>query len=171
MNKRLMSDFYTKDCLEVAPLLLGKLLVRRFSNGEIKKYRITETEAYRGEEDTACHAKSGKTNRTKVMYEKGGLTYIYLCYGLHYLLNVVTGISNEPQAVLIRGVEGFNGPARLTKALEIDKSLAEIDLTSSENLWIEDDGYKAEYSTHKRVGIDYATEPYKSIEWRFLLDK
>lgn len=171
MNKRLMKDFYKKDVLTVAPLLLGKLLVRRFSNGEIKKFRIIETEAYRGKEDTACHASKGKTNRTKVMYKKGGVTYIYLCYGLHYLFNVVTGNINEPQAALIRAVEGYKGPAKLTKALEIDKSLAEIDLTKSNDLWIEDDGYKAKYTTHKRVGIDYATEQYKSIEWRFILNK
>lgn len=171
MNKRLKLDFYKRDVLEVAPLLLGKLLVRKFSNGEIRKYRITETEAYRGEEDSACHAKSGKTNRTKVMYKEGGVTYIYLCYGLHYLINVVTGVSNEPQAALIRGIEGINGPAKLTKALEIDKSLNETDLTKSEDLWIEDDGYFSKYTIHKRVGIDYATEPYKSVEWRFILDK
>lgn len=168
MNKRLDIDFYTKDALEVAPSLLGKLLVRRFSDRKIKKYRITETESYIGEEDTACHAKVGKTNRTKVMYKKGGVTYVYMCYGIHYLLNVVTGNHNNPQAVLIRGIEGYNGPAKLTKELEINIDLNGVNLCKSKVLWIEDDGEKTEYTTSKRVGIEYATEPYKSIEWRFL---
>lgn len=171
MNKRLEYDFYIRDVLEVAPSLIGKLLVRKFSNGEVKKYRITETEAYRGEEDSACHAKVGKTDRTKVMYENGGATYVYLCYGLHYLLNVVTGSIDEPQAVLIRGIEGYNGPAKLTKVLEIDKSLNNVNLIESNDLWIEDDGYIAKYTTNKRIGIDYAIEPYKSIEWRFIIAK
>jgi DNA-3-methyladenine glycosylase len=144
-------------------------LVRRLENGEILKYRITETEAYCGEEDTACHAKAGRTSRTAVLYGKGGLSYVYLCYGIHYLLNVVTGEKDSPQAVLIRGVEGFDGPAKLTKAMHIDKGLNSIDLTLSKELWIEDDGCLPQYTTAKRVGIDYATEPYRSAPWRFIL--
>jgi DNA-3-methyladenine glycosylase len=167
---RLNRTFYKQDAITLAPLLLGKLLVRRI-NGKIFKYRITETECYYGEEDSACHARAGKTNRTSVLYEKGGTSYVYMCYGLHYLLNVVTGIENHPEAVLIRGIEGYNGPAILTKALNITKELNGIDLTTSKELWIEDDGYKAEYKKDKRIGIDYAKEPYKSIEWRFILIK
>lgn len=169
MNKKLDSEFFKQDVLEVAPSLIGKLLVRKLENGEIKRYRITETEAYRGEEDSACHAKSGKTNRTYVLYKEGSFTYVYLCYGLHYLFNIVTGDEEQPQAVLIRGVEGYNGPAKLTKALEINKSLNDIDISNSDKLWIEDDGYISEYTTSKRIGIDYASEPYKSIEWRFIM--
>ena len=171
MNEKLDTDFFKQDVLKVAPLLIGKLLVRRFSDGEIKKYRITETEAYRGEEDTACHARCGKTNRTAVLYKKGGTSYVYLCYGIHYLLNIVTGNIDEPQAALIRGVEGYDGPAKLTKVLKIDKTLNDIDITTSSELWIEDDGYKVNYVSDKRVGIDYATEPYKSIDWRFIMKK
>lgn len=167
MNKRLTSSFYRQDVLIVAPSLLGKLLVRRFADGVIKRYRITETEAYRGEEDSACHAKAGKTNRTKVIYKRGGFTYVYLCYGIHYLFNIVTGKENMPQAALIRAVEGYNGPAKLTKALDINLDFNDLDLISSKNLWVEDDGYKVDYITSKRIGIDYANEPYKSIEWRF----
>jgi DNA-3-methyladenine glycosylase len=163
--------FYKQDVLIAAPLLVGKLLVRKLDNGEIVRYRITEVEAYRGEEDSACHARFGKTNRTSVLYEKGGHAYIYMCYGMHYLFNVVTGKEGAPQAALIRTVEGYNGPAKLTKAMNIDKNLNGIDLTTSDKLWIEDDGYKAKYTRDKRVGIDYATEPYKSIEWRFILKK
>ncbi len=168
--KKLDNSFYKQDALTVAPLLLGKLLVRKLDDGKIIKYRITETEAYFGEEDTACHAKVGKTNRTATLYNKGGIAYIYLCYGIHYLFNVVTGPIDHPQAVLIRGIEGYNGPAKLTKIMQIDKSLNKVDLTKSTKIWIEEDGFKASYKTNKRIGIDYATEPYKSIEWRFILD-
>lgn len=165
---RVNLEFYTQSALTVAPLLLGKLLVRKIDN-KIIKYRITETEVYCGEEDSACHARVGKTNRTSILYKRGGYAYIYLCYGMYYLFNVVTGIENHPEAVLIRGVEGFNGPGRLTRAIEIDKKLNGIDLTTSDDIWIEDDGIKFEYITTKRVGIDYAAEPYKSIEWRFIV--
>jgi DNA-3-methyladenine glycosylase len=168
---RLNKDFYIQDVLIVAPNLIGKILVRKLPDGDILRYRITEAEAYRGEEDTACHAHAGKTKRTAILYKEGGCTYIYLCYGMYYLLNVVTGKECEPQAALIRGVEGFGGPGKLTKALKIDKSLHDIDLTTSNDMWIEDDGFKAEYTKTKRVGIDYATEPYKSIEWRFVMKK
>ncbi len=169
--KKLTLDFYLKDALEVAPLLIGKVLVRKLDDGTIIKYRITETEIYRGEEDTACHARFGKTDRSKPLYEAGGITYIYLCYGIHHLLNVVTGKKDEPQAVLIRTIEDYNGPGKLTKALYITKELNGIDLSTSNELWIEDDCFKAEYRTGKRVGIDYATDYYKNIDWRFILKK
>ena len=168
---RLGADFYTRDVLTVAPELLGKLLVRRFADGSVIKCRITETEAYRGEEDAACHARAGRTNRTSVLYERGGMVYVYLCYGIHYLFNVVTGEKDVPQAALIRGVEGYPGPGRLTRAMEIDKSLNMADLTSSADIWIEDDGVSARYTTSPRIGIGYAAEPYKSIEWRFVWEK
>ena len=141
-SQRLNADFYRRDVLEVAPDLIGKLLVRKLPTGEELKYRITETEAYRGEEDTGCHAKAGKTNRTVVMYGPGGRTYIYLCYGIHHLINAVTGKEGQPQAALIRGVEGYNGPAKLTKAMKITKELNDTDLTTSDEIWIEDDGTK-----------------------------
>jgi DNA-3-methyladenine glycosylase len=169
--KKLDLNFYTQDVLTVAPNLIGKVLVRKLGNGEIIRYRITETEAYRGEEDTACHARAGKTNRTSILYERGGHAYIYLCYGLHYLFNIVTGSSDIPQAALIRAVEGYNGPAKLTKVMDINKNLNGVDLITSDEIWIEDDGYKAKYIKDKRVGIDYASEPYKSIEWRFIMKK
>lgn len=163
---KLPREFYSQSALTVAPSLIGKLLCRKLEDGQILKKRITETEAYCGEEDSACHAHKGKTARTKVMYQKGGCAYIYFVYGMHYLLNVVTGKENEPEAVLIRAVEGFNGPAKLTKAMQIDKSFNGIDLTEN-TLWIEDDGCKANIKTTKRIGIDYACEKYKNIEWRW----
>jgi DNA-3-methyladenine glycosylase len=168
--KRLNKKFYKQDALAVAPLLLGKILVRKLDNGKLLKYMITETEAYFGEEDSACHARVGKTNRTEVLYNEGGITYIYLCYGMYYLLNVVTGSINHPEAVLIRGVEGYNGPGKLTKAMDIGKDLNKEDLITSKEIWIEDAGLTPHYKTSKRVGIDYAKEPYKSIEWRFIMD-
>lgn len=171
MNKRLTKEFYTQDALVVAPNLLGKLFVRRQSNGEIIKIRITETEVYRGEEDAACHARFGKTGRSAIMYEEGGTAYIYMIYGLHFLMNVVTGKADKPQAVLIRASKEYNGPAKLTKALQIDKSLNGVSLFDSDVLWIEDDDMPMKYITAPRVGIDYAKEPYKSIPWRFILQE
>lgn len=169
--QRLTETFFTHDALEVAPELLGKTLSRRLPSGEIIRAIITETEAYRGEEDAACHARAGRTARTAIMYESGGFAYIYLCYGMHYLLNVVTGKKDFPQAVLIRGgsIDGkeYNGPAKLTKAMQIDKALNGADFVTSDMLWIED-GEKTAYKTASRVGINYAAEPYKSIEWRFV---
>lgn len=162
-----MPDFYTRDVLTVAPELIGKILVRRLPAGEEIRCRITETEAYRGEEDTGCHAKAGKTKRTETLYKKGGCAYIYLCYGVHHLINAVTGAEEQPQAALIRGVEGFDGPGKLTKALQITKEFNAADLTTSKEIWIEDDGAKPEYVTGKRIGIDYADDYYKNIEWRF----
>ena len=167
---KLKKAFYKQDALTVAPSLIGKLLCRKLPNGEVLKVRITETEAYRGEEDTACHARAGKTPRTEIMYGEGGFAYIYLIYGLHYLLNVVTGNKNEPQAVLIRAAEGFSGPAKLTKALQIDKTLNGCNLTEN-TLWLEDDGFRATYKTSKRIGIDYACDKYRNIEWRFILSE
>lgn len=162
-------NFYMQDALTVAPSLIGKLLVRKTNDGNIIRFRITETEAYRGEEDAACHARFGKTKRNYLLYERGGYSYIYLCYGIHYLFNVVTGPKDSPQAVLIRAIETCNGPGKLTKAMSIDMNLNGVDLTTSDDLWIEDDGIKVEYYTDKRVGIDYAKEPYKSIKWRFIM--
>lgn len=167
---KLTKEFYEKDALEVAPLLIGKLLTRKI-NGNIIKQRITETEVYRGEEDTACHARFGKTKRSKPLYESGGISYVYLCYGIHYLFNVITGKEEHPQAVLIRAVENYNGPGKLTKALNITKELNEIDLTTSKEIWIEDDEFIAKYKTDKRVGIDYACDYYKNIKWRFIMKK
>ncbi len=155
---------------KLAPYLLGKLLCRK-AFGYILKYRITETECYCGEEDTACHAHKGKTDRTKVLYERGGTSYVYLCYGIHSLFNVVSGVEGHPEAVLIRGVEGFDGPGKLTKAMKIDKALNGVDMTVSDELWIEDDGYKCKYVRDKRVGIDYATPKYRDILWRYIVRK
>ncbi len=164
---RLTKEFYKKTALELAPLLLGKLICRNV-DGKIIKLEITETESYFGEDDTACHAHKGKTKRTEVLYKEGGIAYVYLCYGIHNLFNVVTGEEGFPQAVLVRGVEGFSGPGRLTKALNIDRTLNGEDLITSNNIWLEDCGNVVNYKTDKRVGIDYASEEYKNKLWRFI---
>ena len=116
---RLGAEFFDRDCLEVAPELLGKLIVHRSADGSEVRLRITETEAYRGEEDTACHAHRGRTPRTKLLYGPSGIFYIYLCYGMHWLMNVITGPDGFPQGVLIRACEGYVGPGKLTKKLGV----------------------------------------------------
>lgn len=103
---RLGRDFYLEHADRVAPALLGKILCKKDrETGEITRVRITETECYLGENDTACHASKGKTDRSRVLWDKGGTIYVYLCYGMHNMLNVVTGAKGEPEAVLIRGTE------------------------------------------------------------------
>ena len=169
-SKRLGRDFYTADVLDVAPALLGKLLCRRSESGEVVKYRITETEAYRGEDDTACHASKGKTTRTSVMWDKGGTVYVYLCYGMHNMLNIVTGAKGDPQAVLIRGIETANGPGKLTKKLAIERKHNGSDVVFSDELWLEDDGSVLdEINTSPRIGIDYADEKDRLKPWRFTI--
>ena len=105
------------------------------------------------------------------MYHEGGIAYVYLCYGIHSLINVVSGPKDFPEAVLLRGIEGYYGPGRLTKALCIDRSLNGISFITSDEIWIEDDGTKVEYTSGKRIGIDYATEEYRNVLWRFTLIK
>jgi len=167
-NKRLDYDYYLKPATALAPDLLGKVLCRRLKD-EIVRLRITETECYHGESDTACHARRGLTPRTKVMYEQGGTVYIYLCYGIHNMLNVVAGSEGFPEAVLIRGIEGYSGPGRLTKFLDIDRDLNGIDLVKSDELWLEDDGFHPDYIATKRIGIDYAEPADRDRLWRFVV--
>ena len=163
--KKLIREFYTRDVLTVAPELLGKILVCKV-NDDFIRCRITETEAYRGSDDLACHASKGRTPRTEAMFHTGGVVYVYLIYGMYWLLNIVTGSDNEPQAVLIRGLEGIYGPGRLTRKLQINKSFYDEDLCISPRIWIEDDGFLPDYKTDTRIGIDYAGE-WKNKLWRF----
>src|SRR6056297_1549342 len=131
MNNKLTTGFFRRDVLEVAPDLLGKMLVRRFDEHRLEKYLITEVEAYRGGADKACHANKGKTARTEVMFREGGLVYVYLVYGIHWLLNVVTGPEGDSSAALIRGLQGVPGPGRVGKVLQLDKSFYGEELASS----------------------------------------
>ena len=159
--ERLSYDFFHRSCPEVARELVGKLLV----HGE-KQLRISETECYCGESDTACHASKGRTKRTEVMYMAAGTVYVYLCYGIHWLLNIVTGEEDEPEAVLIRACVDADGPGKLTKRLGIT---GELNCTSvcDGQLYIEDDGYQCEVVTDKRVGIAYASPEDQARLWRF----
>jgi len=161
--------FYTQDVLTVAPALLGKLLCRRLEDGSVLRLRITETEAYRGAEDTACHARAGKTPRTAVMFGPGGFSYVYLCYGIHSLLNIVAGPAGMPQAALIRGVEGCPGPGRLTRAMGIGRELNGVDMRTSDVLWLEEGVAPICIKTAPRIGIGYASEEDQQHLWRFLL--
>jgi DNA-3-methyladenine glycosylase len=166
---RLDRKFFERDVLIVAPELIGKVIVRVFKDGSVGRFMITEVEAYRGEEDLACHASKGRTMRNDVMYGKGGLVYVYLCYGMHWMLNFVTEKENSPQAVLIRGIDNISGPGRVTKKMIIDKSYYGEDLVTSKIIWLEDAGKKYPYITAKRVGIDYAGEVWKNKMWRFVM--
>lgn len=169
MEKRLCPDFFIRDVLLVAPELLGKILVRQFDNGEIRRYIITETEAYRGGDDKACHANKGRTPRTEIMFAEGGVVYVYLIYGQYWLLNFVTGFENDSSAVLIRGIEGFSGPGRLGRELKLDKSFYGENLFSSQRIWIEDAEAVSEIKTAKRIGIDYSGEEWVNKLWRFYI--
>lgn len=163
-------SFFNRDCLAVSKDLVGKVLVRKTADSEIR-LRITETESYMGEEDTACHAHKGRTKRTEVMYGKAGTIYVYLCYGMHWLLNIVTGDVESPQAVLIRACENFEGPAKLTKKLGITGEFNRKDITACEDFYIEDDGFKCEFTTARRVGISYASEEDQQKLWRFAMKR
>lgn len=169
MNCRLPDSFFQRDVLEVAPELLGKILVRRFSDNQIERFAITEVEAYSGNGDLACHASRGKTVRTEVMFRKGGLVYVYLIYGMYWMLNIVTGKENDAAAVLIRGIEKVSGPGRVGKTLQLDKSFYGENLFTSERIWIENAETITNYITSPRIGINYAGEPWISKPWRFLM--
>lgn len=166
-ERKICRNFYTRDVLEVAPDLIGKDIVLHLNHGTTVRHQITDVEAYRGTEDKACHASKGKTRRTEVMFHEGGILYIYLIYGMYWMMNIVTGNTGTPQAALIRGVAGISGPGRLTKSLSIDSSFNGEDLTTSGRIWLEDRGLKPRFKTGTRIGIDYAGDYWKNVPWRY----
>lgn len=170
MGNRLGREFYSRDVLEVAPQLLGQHLVRMNPDGSKSIYVITETEAYRGGEDLACHASKGITPRTEVMFGEGGHLYIYLIYGMYWMMNVVTGNEGVPQAVLFRGLREASGPGRLTRLVGVNRDFCGEDLVCSDRIWIEESGSTPGYTMGPRIGIDYSGEPWKSMPWRFLMN-
>ena len=138
---RIDNGFYHQNADVAAPALVGKLICLKKESGEILKMRIIETECYMGERDTACPASRGKTERNSALWQEGGYSYVYLCYGMYNMFNVITGAQDDPQGVLIRGVEGYYGPGKFTKFAGIDRSYNRVDMKSSDKLWIEDDGF------------------------------
>lgn len=162
-------EFFRQDALTLAPALLGKILVRTLPDSREIRLRITETEAYCGTDDTACHAHKGKTGRSEMLWHDGGTIYVYLCYGMHNLMNIVSGSEGDPQAVLIRCCDGFEGPGKLTKALSIDRRFNGEDILACEGLRLEDDGAEVDIILDKRVGIAYADEADREALWRFKL--
>jgi len=193
----LQRSFYRRNTIEVARELLGCFLVRKIGRKVIRA-RILETEAYAGEDDLASHASKGRTKRTEIMYGEPGRAYVYMIYGMYHCLNIVTERKDFPAAVLIRGVEiapvpqsrrrdtclpvgrasyqageqvpPLNGPGKLCRFLDIDRSLNDWDVTKGEKLWIER-GEKADpkyIRADKRIGIDYAKHSKENL-WRFTI--
>ncbi|MBS1934119.1 MAG: DNA-3-methyladenine glycosylase [Bacteroidetes bacterium] len=189
--QKLSQSFYNRqDVVKIARQLLGKILITKF-DGKITSGRIVETEAYNGEIDKASHAYNGrKTERTKIMYGAGGTAYVYLCYGIHHLFNVVTNKENVPHAILIRALEPIEGidtmlkrtgkkkldftltrgPGNVSKALGIFKHHSGEDLLS-DKIFIADDGFKLSEKNiiaSPRIGVDYAGEDAK-LPYRFFV--
>lgn len=183
-----LSYYSNQDVLFLAKDLLGKVIFTEI-DGNITAGIIVETEAYFGIQDKASHAYGGRrTDRTETLYNHGGISYVYLCYGIHHLLNVVTSVENDPHAVLIRAIEPLigkeimesrrnmpaskaaisSGPGSTAKALGIDRTFNQKDLSGSE-IWIEN--HNTQYSLDEiesgpRVGVAYADED-ALLPWRF----
>jgi len=173
----LTKNFYQRKTLSVAKDLLGCFLIRKVGR-KIIRGKITEVEAYIGEDDLACHASKGRTPRTEIMYGHAGHAYVYMIYGMYHCLNIVTEKKDFPAAVLIRAlqIKGIehkktNGPGKLCQFLKIDRKLNGWDLTRGDKLWIEK-SYKVlkvhKVRKSKRIGIDYARH-CKHYLWRFTL--
>ncbi|HEY6288133.1 MAG TPA: DNA-3-methyladenine glycosylase [Nitrospiraceae bacterium] len=165
---------FAQSTLRVARSLIGKYLVRVI-DGRILSGKIVEVEAYVGLQDKACHASKGRTQRTEVLFGPPGVAYVYLIYGMYHCLNVVTEREEFPSAVLIRAIEIdgelIDGPGRLCRALQIDRRLNRVDLTTGESIWFEDRGVlveRGDVGAHLRVGVDYAGDWAKK-PWRFRL--
>jgi DNA-3-methyladenine glycosylase len=158
--------------LRQARRLLGAYLVRTDESGP-RARMITEVEAYDGERDLACHARFGRTARSEKIYAAGGIWYVYLCYGMHEMLNLVVGPEDWPAAVLIRGVEGIAGPGRVTKALGIGRALNGRPAQPSSGLHLEDRGVRVPERLVRRtprIGVDYAGPVWSAKPWRFTFD-
>lgn len=167
MGSKLDAGFFGRDVLEAAPGLVGKVIFRRLPDGTVLSEKITETEAYRGEEDLACYASKGRTPKNELLYGECGIIFMRMLYGMHWMMNIITGTKGQPQGILIRAGEIHKGPAKLTKHLCIDGSF-NGKIISGDDLWIEDCGFSPEIEKAPRVGVDYAGEYWKNIEWRFI---
>ncbi|MDQ3459705.1 MAG: DNA-3-methyladenine glycosylase [Deinococcota bacterium] len=160
---RLPRAFFARAAEEVAPALLGAVLVCA-GEGGLRRGRVVETEAYVGAHDLACHAAKGRTRRTEVMFGPAGHLYVYLIYGMYDLLNVVTGPTGDTQAVLVRALEPVtgiagrtDGPGRLSRALGVTRGHNGLDLCAPASpLWLEAGPRPERLGVGPRVGIDYA---------------
>lgn len=191
MTSRLTESFYARDTVKVARELVGKRLVRLEGNQRISGI-ILETEAYQGEEDLACHCRAGRTPRTEIMYGPAGRAYIYLIYGMYWLLNFVTESEESPGAVLIRAIaprEGklviaqrrgnqpekrwTDGPGKICMALGINGDLNGLNACAREAPVFIENGpalNPALINTGPRVGLESVPEPWRSIPWRFVVN-
>jgi DNA-3-methyladenine glycosylase len=166
-------EFHPKNTVALARGLLGQVLVRTFPDGWQERHVITEVEAYHGERDRASHASRGRTRRNAPMFAPGGVWYVYLCYGVHEMLNLVTGPRDFPAAILIRGVAGLAGPGRLTKALGIDRRLDGAPAAPVSGLHLEAAGARVPrrlVHAAPRIGVDYAGPVWARKPWRFFFD-
>lgn len=174
--RKLDRAFFRQPAERVARGLIGAVLVRRAA-GRVLRAQIIETEAYVGVHDLACHASKGRTPRTEVMFRSGGCAYVYLIYGLHDMLNVVTGDEGHGEAVLLRAarpLDGWqadlSGPGRLAKALGISRADNGLSVTRAALHFVRDPEKQPPIRAAKRVGIDYAG-PWRDAPLRFLLDE
>lgn len=163
-NNFLSRSFFEQPTIDVAKNLLGKILVCNNKRGI-----ITETEAYIGFDDPACHAAKGRTKRNTPMFKMAGYSYVYMIYGMYYCLNIVTEIEHFPAAVLIRGVyyngKNIDGPGKLCREFKIDKSLNDIDLINNNTLSFMNNNLVVDIENKTRVGIKHGTDKL----WRFLI--
>lgn len=166
------AELQGRNTVHLARWLLGKVLVRTTVRGR-SAHLITEVEAYNGQKDLACHASKGRTKRSEIMYQPGGRWYVYLCYGVHEMLNLVTGPADYPAAVLIRGLDDVSGPGRLTKRLGIGRKLNGASATRTSGLHLEDHGLvlpRGSIKTGPRIGVAYAGPVWAAKKWRFWLE-
>lgn len=192
MSMVLPDHFYQHDdVVQISRDLLGKVLCTEIEGSVLTAGIITETEAYRGRDDKACHAHGKRTKRTEIMYHEGGKAYVYLCYGIHHLFNIVTNTEGVADAILIRAIKPVEGrelmlkrrgkdqvkpeltagPGRLSQSLGITTEYYGLDLTAKNSIWVEDRGHAVEPKDIKstpRIGVDYAGEDAKR-PWRFFL--
>lgn len=160
-------QFFICPADELAEKLIGKILCTEI-DGDIIKDEIIETEAYFGIEDSVSHARFGKTERNKLMWEKGGTIYVYLCYGIHEMFNIVSGNENEVGAVLIRATSSAKGPGLLTKKFEINRKLNGEKIFNNNKIWLEENTEKIKIKKEKRIGINFANSKDKNALLRFI---
>ncbi|MFM7075499.1 MAG: DNA-3-methyladenine glycosylase [Planctomycetaceae bacterium] len=171
------ADFFRRPADRVARDLLGATLAVRGAGGGVARHRLTEVEAYLGAHDLACHGRIGPTRRNATMFGPAGRWYVYLCYGLHWMLNIVTGEEGEPAAVLSRGAGGLSGPGRLTRGLGIDGGYDGREAVDDAGLWLETPAEAeprwplppAWVRRTPRIGVDYAGE-WAAAPLRFVVD-